>query len=181
MVIFIVVMDRVSDLWLALISGSVYIFAAALVYITIHVSYLPPHEPRACSCNVRAACFFVVVCVVSRSDRRGVGAGDSRFGVPPAGARLGAGGGCRDSHPCLPLPNHLNCVHPPLCCRVRKRAGVADRLHAQLWLHPLVELSVSLSCARSLSRSLSSRACWRARRHEWLLDERACSRAERAC
>jgi hypothetical protein len=45
MVIFIVVMDRVSDLWLALISGSVYIFAAALVYITIHVSYLPLMTP----------------------------------------------------------------------------------------------------------------------------------------
>ena len=46
MVIFIVVMDRVSDLWLALLAGSVYVFGAALVYITIHVSYLP-HMIRA--------------------------------------------------------------------------------------------------------------------------------------
>jgi hypothetical protein len=32
----------VNDLWLALISGCVYVFGAALVYITIHVSRPSP-------------------------------------------------------------------------------------------------------------------------------------------
>ena len=44
MVMFIVVLERTNQLGLALISGSVYIFAGALAYISIHVM----------SCHVRA-------------------------------------------------------------------------------------------------------------------------------
>jgi len=53
MVIFIIVMERTNQLGLTLISGSVYVFAAALAYLGIHVSsvaaprHLSPSHTRA--------------------------------------------------------------------------------------------------------------------------------------
>ena len=57
MAIFIIVVERTNELGLSLISGCIYVFAAALAYLGIHVSCplpspLPPSSNESsCMCS----------------------------------------------------------------------------------------------------------------------------------